>query len=173
VSSSSDIQLQPLTRAHLSALRELVDDPDVRRFTRIPDPVPEGWLEAWLEGYQRGHRDGTRDGFAIVDGDGTFLGIAVAPEIDPAARTAELGYVIAPGARGRGVATRALALLTQWAFGELGMLRAQLYISPDNGASKAVARKGGYTYEGTLRSMHVKGDLREDTEIWSRLPSDR
>jgi hypothetical protein len=26
--------------------------------------------------------------------------------------------------------------------------------------------------EGVLRSHHVKGELREDTELWSRLPSD-
>ena len=38
--------------------------------------------------------------------------------------------------------------------------------------SKRVAERCGYLREGVLRSMHVKQDLREDTEIWSRLRSD-
>jgi RimJ/RimL family protein N-acetyltransferase len=172
VPSTPDIHLEPLTVAHLPLLGDLIADPDIIRFTRLPDPVPDGWLESWVRGYEDGRLDGTRANFAIVDADGTFLGFAAVPEIDRSARTAELGYVIAPSARGRGVATRALELLTRWAFEDLGVLRAQLSISTENEASKAVARKGGYTYEGTLRSMHFKGDQREDTEVWSRLPSD-
>src|SRR5262249_51762674 len=110
--------------------------------------------------------------FAIVDGSGTFLGVAVAPRIDLPARTAELGYMIAPAARGRGAATAALRLLTEWAFGELGILRAELLISVENEASKRVAERCGYVREGVLRSLHFKQERREDTELWSRLPSD-
>ena len=79
--------------------------------------------------------------------------------------------MVAPAARGRGVATEALRLLTDWAFG-LGMLRAELHISVDNVASKRVAERNGYRLDGVLRSLWFKGDLREDTEIWSRLPTD-
>jgi RimJ/RimL family protein N-acetyltransferase len=104
--------------------------------------------------------------------DGEFLGIAVAPQIDRAARTAELGYVVAPAARGRGVASEALRLLTEWAFAELGMERLELLISVENEASKRVAARCGYVREGVLRSHWVKGELREDTELWARLPSD-
>ena len=40
------------------------------------------------------------------------------------------------------------------------------------GASKRVAERCGYIREGVLRSLHVKQDVHEDTEIWSRLASD-
>jgi RimJ/RimL family protein N-acetyltransferase len=166
------IRLEPLTRAHLEGVGDMVKDRDILRFTRVPDPTPDGWVDAWFAHYERGRSDGTREIFAILDDDDAFLGVAVAPEIDRDRRTAELGYVLAPSARGRGVATRARVLLSRWAVEELGIERAQLSISPENGASKRVAEKGGYRYEGTLRSMHFKGDLREDTEVWSRLPSD-
>ena len=63
-------------------------------------------------------------------------------------------------------------LLTEWAFSELGMERLELLISVENEGSKRVAVRCGYVREGVLRSRHLKGDLREDTEIWSRLPSD-
>jgi len=52
------------------------------------------------------------------------------------------------------------------------MLRAELHISVDNVASKRVAERNGYRLDGVLRSLWFKGDLREDTEIWSRLPND-
>ena len=150
----------------------LIEDPDVLRFTRVPDPPPPGFVETWFAGYENGRVDGTREGFAIVDEANRFLGLALAPAIDRRARSVELGYVIAPEARGQGVATEALRRLTDWAFAELDVLRAELLISVDNEASKVVAKRSGYVYEGTLRSLWFKQDLWEDGEIWSRLPDD-
>ena len=169
----STVVLKPLTTADLGAMEALVTDADVLRFTRVPDPPPPGFVQSWYGAYEEGRREGTREAFVIVDSpSGQFLGIAVAPKIDRAARTAELGYVVAPAARGRGVGTDALRLLTDWAFSELGMERLELLISIENESSKRVAARSGYVREGVLRSHHFKGDLREDTEIWSRLPSD-
>jgi RimJ/RimL family protein N-acetyltransferase len=169
---SGTLRLERFDRSHLDGVVPILGDPDVLRFTRVPEPVPAGFAESWLAAYEDGRRDGTREAFAIVDGDGTFLGVAVAPRIDLPARTAELGYVVAPAARGRGVATEALRLLTEWAFGELGLLRAELLISVENQASKRVAERCGYVREGVLRSLHLKQERREDTELWSRLPGD-
>jgi RimJ/RimL family protein N-acetyltransferase len=165
------LTLVPLAREHLPAVENLLRDPDVLRFTRVPEPPP-GFAETWLGLYERGRRDGTREGFAVVDGDGEFLALALAPTIEREARTAELGYVVAPAARGRGVATAALGLLTEWAFAELGALRLELLIGVANDASKRIAERNGYRFEGVLRSRPFKQDLREDTEIWSRLVSD-
>ena len=135
----SEVVLEPLSAAHFVALEALVTDADVLRFTRVPDPPPPGFVETWFGGYEEGRRQGTREAFAIVERDGgRFIGIAVAPEIDLAARTAELGYVVAPEARGRGVATDALRLLTEWAFSELGMQRLELLIAVENEGSKRV-----------------------------------
>jgi RimJ/RimL family protein N-acetyltransferase len=167
----SALALERLSPSHLGGVEELVADPDVRRFTRVPDPPPPGFPQAWFAGYEHGRRDGTREAFAVMEGD-AFVGIAVLPRIDRAARTAELGYVVAPAARGRGVASEALRLLSDWAFAELELERLELLISVANEASKRVASRCGYRFEGVLRSLHVKGDLREDTEIWSRLRSD-
>ena len=169
---SDTLRLARFDRSHLDGVEVLLEDPDVLRFTRVPEPVPAGFAESWLATYEDGRRDGTREAFAIVDGGGTFLGVAVAPRIDLPARTAELGYVVVRGARGRGVATAALRLLTDWAFGELGLLRVELLISAENPASKRVAERCGYLREGVLRSLHFKQERREDTELWSRLPGD-
>jgi RimJ/RimL family protein N-acetyltransferase len=165
------IRLERFGERHIAGVEAMLDDADSVRFTRIPEPVPEGFARAWLERYEEARRDGSREVFAVVDDSGDFLGVAVAPQIDHETRTAELGYVVAPQARGRGVATEALRQLTAWAF-EQGMHRLELLISVDNDASKKVAERCGYVREGVLRSLHFKQDLREDTEIWSRLATD-
>jgi len=166
----SAIRLEPLSAAHLEAVRALVADPEVLHFTRVPEPVPAGFPEQWLGRYEEGRREGSREAFAIEDAaTAVFLGLALVPTIDREAQTAELGYIVASGARGRGVASEALRLLTDWAFSELGAVRLELLISVDNSASKRVAERCGYEREGVLRSIHLKQGVREDTEIWSRL----
>jgi len=102
----------PLGTEHLAALREAMSDADILRFTRTPDPVPEGWIEKWLARF--GGDD--RFAFAIVDAEGQFLGYAVTGPVNRRDLEVELGYAVTPAARGRGVATEALRQLTRWAF---------------------------------------------------------
>jgi RimJ/RimL family protein N-acetyltransferase len=150
----------------------MLRDEDVLRFTRVPDPVPAGFAREWLDAYRQGRRDGTREAFAVVAESGEFLGLGLGFEIDREGQQLELGYVVAPAARGRGVATRTLELLTAWAFEELDALRIELWISAANEPSKKVAERAGYRCEGVLRSVHFKQGRRDDFEIWSRLASD-
>ena len=88
------------------------------------------------------------------------------------AKTGELAYVVAPEARGRGLAPRALRVVGEWAFAELGLQRLQLRIEPENEVSHAVALRAGYQREGTLRSAFVVRGRRADVVMYSRLPSD-
>ena len=166
------VALEPIARAHARDVETLLADPAVKRFTRVPAAPGPDFVESWIARYVDGRAEGTREGFAIVGGSGEFLGLALVPVIDRQARTVELGYIVAPSARGRGVATAALQRLTDWALNQLGALRVELRISIDNDPSKRVAARCGYVLEGVLRSIHLKEDIREDTEVWSRLPSD-
>ena len=166
------IRLEQLGESHEAALAPVVEDPDVQRFTRIPVPVPRDFARAWIDAYDRGRREGTREGFAILDDGGTFLGLALAVRIERDAAEVELGNLVAPAARSRGIATEALRLLTAWAFEELAAERIELIISIDNPASRRVAERCGYVLEGVLRSVYVKPGVRDDVELWSRLPTD-
>jgi [ribosomal protein S5]-alanine N-acetyltransferase len=160
------IRLVPLTDEHIPALLETMRDPDVLRFTRTPDPMPEGWINDYLREFE-GDR---RAGWAILDGD-EFVGYAVTGPIDREGREVELGYAVSPWARGRGIATETLVQQTRWAFDQ-GMQRVTALISIDNPASSRVAQKAGYTFEGVLRSVHHRGDQRGDLESWSILPGE-
>ena len=168
--SDGDIRLEPLTAAHAAAMDALARDRDVARFTRVPDPVPDGFGARWVERYTRGRDERTNDGFAIVDAEsGDFLGFMALVNLNLEAQEAEAGYIVASHARGRGVATRGLRLLTDWAFGELPLERIELFIDVDNSPSEVVAQRCGYTREGVLRWTYLKPGLRSDTIVYSKL----
>ncbi len=167
-----EVRLERLDERWLDEVADLVADPEVRRFTRIAEPPPDGFALTWITSYEAGRQDGSREGFAAVDADGRFLGIGLAPTIDRAAGELELGYIVARASRGRGIATEILRLLTRWAFEEVDAQRACLIIDVENTASARVAERCGYRLEGVMRSIHVKPGQRADAGLWSRLPSD-
>jgi RimJ/RimL family protein N-acetyltransferase len=165
------VRLRTLSDADLVHFPELLADPDVLRFTRVPEPPPPDFPREWLAWYEAGRREGTREGFAAYD-DARFVGLGLAPQIDRRARELELGYVVTPSARGRGVATEILRLLTEWAFSQVGALRIHLVTDVENRASQRVAERCGYRREGVMRSVYVKEGKRADVVLWSRLRSD-
>jgi RimJ/RimL family protein N-acetyltransferase len=162
----SPIRLVPLGEEHVPALLETMRDPEVLRFTRTPDPMPQGWLAQWLARYDGEHRAA----WAILDGE-AFVGYAVTGPVNREDLEVEVGYAVSPWGRGRGVATETLRQLTEWAFAQ-GMQRVVALISVDNPASSRVAEKVGYTFEGVLRSVHHVGGRRGDLQSWSILPGE-
>jgi RimJ/RimL family protein N-acetyltransferase len=163
------IRLVPLTPEHEPGVAALVEVEDVRRYTRVPSEPPAGFAGQWLARYEEGWRDGSRAGFAIETHEGEFLGVGLFVQIEEEGRQGEIGYVVGPAARGRGVATRALQLLTDWGFSQLGLKRIELWIDVANSGSERVAERAGYMLEGVLRSCWFKEDIRRDFGIWSRL----
>jgi len=81
--------------------------------------------------------------------------------LDPT--TAELGYVVHPDARGRGVLTAALDLVARWAFrpvadGGLGRRRLVLNTAGSNAASRYAAEKAGFTHIATEPAAFPVGE---------------
>jgi RimJ/RimL family protein N-acetyltransferase len=85
---------------------------------------------------------------------------------------AAVGCWLAPEARGRGIASRAVRLLARWAFDSLGVARLEFTCGPDNHPSQRVAARCGFSREGLLRShMPFKG-RRRDTVVFGLLPGE-
>jgi RimJ/RimL family protein N-acetyltransferase len=87
-------------------------------------------------------------------------------------RSGEVGYWVAPWGRGRGVATRATVVLTDWAFRN-GLGRLEVLARPDNPASHRVALAAGYRWEGRRRGAELgRGGVRNDLVAFARLATD-
>jgi [ribosomal protein S5]-alanine N-acetyltransferase len=70
---------------------------------------------------------------------------------------------------GRGYTSEAVRLLVAYLFGVKRVNRLQLNIHPDNEASRRVAQKCGFTFEGVMRGAWFHGGAYRDLEIWSIL----
>jgi RimJ/RimL family protein N-acetyltransferase len=115
---------------------------------------------------------GDHASWALVDGT-DLLGSISLHRIDREQDDGEIGYWIAPAARGHGLAVLAAEAACRWAFADLGLHRIQLFHAVENTASARVAEKAGFTCEGRLRQSHRYRDgLRHDELLWARLTID-
>jgi [ribosomal protein S5]-alanine N-acetyltransferase len=80
-----------------------------------------------------------------------------------------IGYWVAPEARGRGIATAALRIVSRWALRELGLPRVQLVTDPENEPSQRVAEAAGFRRDGLLRSYIELQGGRRDCVLYSLL----
>ena len=124
----------------------------------IPQPYTRSDADTYLEMCRVGWRDGTFANFAVVI-DGRAVGSIGVRWKDPDNGVAEVGYWVAPDARGTGVCTRALRLVAGWVLTRPGMARLELRAAEENVASQRVAEKAGFTREGVLRSSHYNARL--------------
>jgi len=85
----------------------------------------------------------------------------------------EIGYWIAAQHTGQGLATEVAAALVRVAFELDGLRRVEIHCDPLNVPSVAVARKLGFTHEGTLRQRLLAADGSwRDVMIWTLLAED-
>jgi RimJ/RimL family protein N-acetyltransferase len=167
-----DIALRWFRRDDAPQIVELVRDPEIPRWTYMPDDLDVRGARAWVDRRNHARRFGRTATFAVVDcGTGLLLG-QCGVGYDRARNAGEAFYWIGAPARRRRVATRALGLVVRYAFECAGIERVELKIDPGNAASQGVARASGFTYEGTLRADQPFKGRRMDSQIWSRLPSD-
>ncbi|MFK0284042.1 GNAT family N-acetyltransferase [Streptomyces sp. NPDC090499] len=151
--------------------------PDFRRWNTPLTVVSDlAGARAALAAQRKQAADGTCAPFRITDAEsGTTLGHVGINMIDRTFRTARVGYWVLPEERGRRVATRALALASDWAFAELGLHRLELGHALGHDASCRIALACGYGYEGTLRgAMFEAGrqDAFRDVHLHGRLAAD-
>ncbi len=74
---------------------------------------------------------------------------------------------MAPSARGRGIASAALAALTEFAWTRPDVNRVELFIEPSNLASIAVADRCGYRRQELVAGHSDFGGIRRDMLRWS------
>lgn len=67
----------------------------------------------------------------------------------------------------RGVMTRGLELALERAFGALALQRVEALILPENEASRRLAQRTGFQFEGIARGYAELGGARRDHERWS------
>jgi [ribosomal protein S5]-alanine N-acetyltransferase len=110
----------------------------------------------------RESRDVRSISFAIWSGNNLIGQISMGVIILGALRGAHIGYWIDRSYAGRGYTTQAVNLLTEYGFSVLALHRIEINLRPENAASRRVAEKAGYVFEGERpRYLHIDGDWRD------------
>jgi RimJ/RimL family protein N-acetyltransferase len=168
--SDGVIRLRRFRPDDAQAVARACDDPDTARFIPgMPSPYTEADARRYLEFCEQAWRSRERLPFAIVDEAGGLLLGAIDVRLG---EVGSIGYWIAREARGAGIATRALFLLSRWAVSDGGVERLELMTHPENVASQRVAEKAGFAREGILRAHLRFREGRRDSVLYSLLPSD-
>jgi RimJ/RimL family protein N-acetyltransferase len=142
------VHLREWRSEDLDDLVEMLDEPYIARWTPMPSPFDVEAGIAYLKRAYQGRISGQRIQLAVTVDGGKPLGEVLLFGVDAGLKEAELGYLVGAAHRRRGLAAGALALLSGYAHGTLGLRRLLLRIDPGNSASTAVARRCGYRLTG-------------------------
>ena len=138
-------------------------DPEFQRWTRVPVPYHESDAQDFLKRVAEGWRANVAM-FAVAY-QGRFSG-SVELRFDGVGG-ADVGFGLAPWARGKGVMTRALRLVLAWGFGLPGIGVVYWRAQVGNWASRRVAGRCGFRMEGTVRGLLEQRGERRDAWIGS------
>jgi ribosomal-protein-serine acetyltransferase len=90
---------------------------------------------------------------AIIESDAEIYGVLGLNTIDLANQTSEIGYWLRADLEGRGIMTRSVASIVDYAFATLGLNRLGIRAEPENQRSRAIAERLGFHEEGVLREI--------------------
>jgi RimJ/RimL family protein N-acetyltransferase len=172
--------VQPLDR-DIPAIYEACQDPEIQRWTSVPSPYTlkdaEGYVRvhAWhgWSSWSKKGRDASGELTWAIHGPDGFAG-AVGLMMRGTGG-AEVGYWMAPHARGRGLLHRALLLVLGWAFDapdgpHLDVV--EWTAAAGNQPSWRTAWRAGFLFEGTARRRLVIRGSRFDAWHAAVLPDD-
>ena len=142
----AEVVLRPWVEADADDVFRACQDADIQRFTNVPVPYLREHAESFVGPFQRSvWADRTGAGFAVTAAaDGALQGACGLVGLDVAGRRSGVGYWIAPWARGQGVASRAVRLLSDWALAELGLHEVYAEVEESNAASRRAAERAGF-----------------------------
>lgn len=156
----NEIELGLLEERHAQALFDLTE----RNREHIGEWLP--WVEdvksaedtrSFIKGALKQFSE--NDGFqAGIFYKGELAGCIGYHQFAWATRRTEIGYWLGQDFTGKGIMTRAVRRLVEYAFGELGLNRVEIRCAPGNLKSRAIPERLGFTQEGILRKVGLIHD---------------
>jgi ribosomal-protein-alanine N-acetyltransferase len=158
--------IRTLRASDAPRLAQIANDRDIWRNLR--DRFPHPYELAHAEGFIRHILTSTREhAFAICLGDELAGVISVNVGEDIYRRTAEIGFWLGAEARGKGIATDAVAAVSAWAFDTLDLVRIHAAVFVWNPGSARVLEKAGYSLECRACNAAFKDGQVVDEFIYS------
>jgi RimJ/RimL family protein N-acetyltransferase len=166
---AGQVVLRELHRSDIPALVAAVAGLEDRHWLlSIPYPYTVEHAEQWVASTRVALTAGTAAELAVCCDD-SLVGSVGLRLAGPEFASGEVGYWVATGFRGRGLATVATRLLSDFGFEQLGLRRIELNAAVENAASRRVAEKAGFELEGVRRAWRTVAGVPTDHCLYARV----
>jgi len=167
------IMLRLAEQRDIDEILATATDPETLEWVTLPLDYDRDRAVSYVESYAPGWwKRGDGAAWVVADAEGTYAG-QLDLRIDARDRqVADVGFMTAPHARGRGYMTAALRAAVEFGFDELGLERIEWRAHVGNDGSKRVAEKAGFIYEGIQRHGCAQRGKRYDCWVAAILRSD-
>ena len=165
-------RLSPLGLGDVEDVTSACRDEITQRWLPLPAPYTTDVARSFIEEIApRMHTSGA--GLVRrIEVAGRLCGVIDLKKTNWRVRETEIGYWVAPWARGRGLAGKASRLLADWALSDQGMARVVVHCATGNRASQKAAVSAGFVHEGVARSAGITHAGRVDLAVFSKVSSD-
>ena len=166
IDAEAGITLRAIAKRDLAAIVEQCRDPEMIRWTTVPTPA-DGYqrrdAEEFLALTAAGWTSGQRLGWTIEGQRSSIRGFCGSIDLRiEGDRVAEVGFGLHPEARGRSIMSAALNLVCDYGFEVAGLEVIRWRAVVGNWASRRVAAKVGFIFDGSVRRLLVhRGELLE------------
>jgi RimJ/RimL family protein N-acetyltransferase len=158
--------LREWTADDLDAMVSVFDNPQADAFTPVASHFDRTAAEERFARAREDRAEGRRICLAITEDGDLPLGEVLIFRDETHAPGAEIGYAIDPAYRGRGLASRAVRLMTAFGYETAGADRLVLRIDGRNKASHAVARATGFVPDGAKPVIQVVKGREQAIATW-------
>jgi ribosomal-protein-alanine N-acetyltransferase len=162
------IRLVDIGKVSPQELQLLANDVEISKNLRDIFPHPYTLDDA--KEFIRLNKEGIITNSFAIFSDDIFIGMGgIVSKNDIHRLNGEIGYWLGQKYWGKGYATEAVKLITDYAFEKLKLHRVYAGIFETNKASMKVLEKAGYKLEAVIKSSVVKNNVIMDEYLWSKL----
>ena len=158
------VTLRPSSDSDIDAIFQACQDPLIPAFTTVPADYTIDHAVEFVRSDPFSLAERRELRFIVEFGNGSekkFAGVISLHTINIKNHTAEVGYWMEKAMRGKGIATTAVSMITDYGFTTIGFRRIEGLADFDNEASQKVLMKAGFEKEGILRNKVTREDGRQ------------
>ncbi|MGN0429669.1 MAG: GNAT family N-acetyltransferase [Acetatifactor sp.] len=145
--------LRPIQSEDVESLLDIYGDESVYRYRPGMPRKTLPLIQKLLKRMQREEEERKAFYYAVCEKKegNAVVGIVEIFNVDGRTEQVEIGYTIAPNRQGRGLASEAIGVLTDYLICQVGLNRVRAMVHVDNIASQKALLKNGFQKEGTER----------------------
>lgn len=132
----------------------------------FPFPYTEMAAKEWIK---IANQNNPLTSFAIVYKGSAVGGIGIVLQTDVFRKNAEIGYWLGEDYWNKGIMTKTLKAITDYAFSTFDIVRIFAHVFESNVSSARVLEKAGFTLEARLKKSIIKNNKIQDCLIYSLL----